>query len=55
MVVWRNDYICQTVFTNIEFAMDYKTFSKPKMWANVAGGIICYIMFVYELGARSER
>ncbi|MBR6933630.1 MAG: hypothetical protein IKH49_10075 [Bacteroidales bacterium] len=32
--------------------MDYRTFSKPKMWASVAGGIICYIMFAYELFAR---
>ena len=32
--------------------MDYRTFSKPKMWANVAGGVICYIMFAYELYAR---
>lgn len=32
--------------------MDYSTFSKPKMWANVAGGIICYLMFAYELYAR---
>lgn len=32
--------------------MDYSTFSKPKMWANVAGGIICYILFAYELYAR---
>ena len=32
--------------------MDYSTFSKPKMWANVVGGIICYIMFAYELYAR---
>ena len=29
--------------------MDYRTFSKPKLWANVAGGIICYIMFAYGL------
>ena len=32
--------------------MDYRTFSKPNFWANVAGGIICYIMFAYELYAR---
>ena len=32
--------------------MDYRTFSKPKMWANVAGGIICFIMFAYELYSR---
>lgn len=29
--------------------MDYSTFSKPKMWANVVGGIVCYVMFAYEL------
>ena len=32
--------------------MDFRTFSKPKMWANVAGGIICFIMFAYELYSR---
>lgn len=31
--------------------MDYRTFSKPKLWANVAGGVVCYIMFAYELYA----
>ena len=31
--------------------MDYRAFSKPKMWANVVGGIISYIMFAYELHA----
>lgn len=32
--------------------MDYRTFSEPKMWANVISGIICYFMFAYELYAR---
>ena len=32
--------------------MDYNNFSKPKMWANVACGILCYILFAYELYAR---
>ena len=31
--------------------MDYNTFSKPKMWTNVVGGIICYLLFAYELYA----
>ena len=35
--------------------MDYRTFSKPKVWANVAGGVICYIMFAYELYARLKN
>lgn len=35
--------------------MDYSTFSKPKMWANVVGGIVCYVMFAYELYVRLEQ
>ena len=31
--------------------MDYRTFSKPKLWANVVSGVICFIMFAYELYA----
>ena len=31
--------------------MDYNTFSKPKMWTNVVGGIVCYILFAYEFYA----
>ena len=35
--------------------MDYSTFSKPKLWANVVAGVICYVMFAYELYARLEH
>ena len=35
--------------------MDYSSFSKPKMWANVVGGVICYVMFAYELYACLEQ
>lgn len=35
--------------------MDYSTFSKPKLWANVVAGVICYVMFAYELCARLEH
>lgn len=31
--------------------MDYSSFSKTKLWMNIAGGIICWILFAYELYA----
>ena len=35
--------------------MDYNSFTKPKMWANVVGGVLCYVMFAYELYACLEH
>lgn len=34
--------------------MDYNSFSKPKMVANVVGAVICYILFAYELHGRIQ-
>ena len=31
--------------------MDYYSFSKPKFWANIVCGIICYALFAYELSS----
>ena len=28
--------------------MDYYSYTKPKMWANVIGAILLYVMFAYE-------
>lgn len=28
--------------------MDYYTYTKPKMWANVIGAVLLYVMFAYE-------
>ena len=32
--------------------MDYYTYSKPKMWANVISGVLLYVLFAYELHSR---
>lgn len=32
--------------------MDYYTYSKPKMWANVIGAVLLYVLFAYELHSR---
>lgn len=29
--------------------MDYRNFSKSKYWANVLGGVMCYVMAAYEI------
>ena len=29
--------------------MDYYTYTKPKMWANVIGAVLLYVLFAYEL------
>ena len=29
--------------------MDYTYYTKPKMWANVIGAVLLYVMFAYEL------
>lgn len=28
--------------------MDYYTYTKPKMWANVIGAVLLYVLFAYE-------
>jgi hypothetical protein len=32
--------------------MDYYTYSKPKLWANVISGVLLYVLFAYELHSR---
>lgn len=32
--------------------MDYSTYTKPKMWANVIGAVLLYVLFAYELHSR---
>ena len=32
--------------------MDYYSYTKPKMWANVIGAVLLYVLFAYELHSR---
>ena len=32
--------------------MDYYTYTKPKLWANVIGAVLLYVLFAYELHSR---
>ena len=32
--------------------MDYYTYTKPKLWANVISGVLLYVLFAYELHSR---